>query len=178
MKGGIQVTSVLTQARIAGFFWMVCVAAGIYGAFLARGTHMGQVSLVVAGAAYLVVTVVLYVLLKPVDATLAALAAAFGIVGTATSSDSSYFFGFQCILIGYLVLRSTFLPRVLGALMVLAGIGQVVFVSTLLPSPLHAKLAPIGYVSDAVGEIALALWLLIFGINVARWQTASQRTKP
>ena len=168
-------TSALVQARIAGFFWMICVVAGICGLLVAHGTHLGHDLVLVAGAAYLVVTVVLYVLLRPVDATVSALAAAFGVIGIATTGDSSYYFGFQCILIGYLVLRSTFLPRALGALMMLAGIGQLVFLSTLLPAPLQARLAPIGYISDGIGEIALALWLLIFGIHLAQWQKSSHQ---
>ena len=36
------------------------------------------------------------------------------------------FFGFYCVLIGVLALRSTFLPRVLGVLMAIAGVAYVV----------------------------------------------------
>ena len=48
------------------------------------------------------------------------------------------FFGFYCLLIGYLIFRSTFLPPILGALMAFAGLGWLTFVSARLatyPSP-------------------------------------------
>ena len=35
----------------------------------------------------------------------------------------SVFFGYHCLLISYHILRSTFLPQIIGALMVLAGLG-------------------------------------------------------
>ena len=41
------------------------------------------------------------------------------------------FFGFYCVLLGYLILKSTFLPRIIGALMALAGLGYL----TLLAKP-------------------------------------------
>jgi hypothetical protein len=37
------------------------------------------------------------------------------------------FFGFYCLLIGYLILRSTFLPRILGVLMVFAALAWLTF---------------------------------------------------
>ena len=48
------------------------------------------------------------------------------------------FFGFWCSLIGYLILRSTFLPRMIGMLEVLAGLGYL----TLLWQPLVHYLYP------------------------------------
>lgn len=38
------------------------------------------------------------------------------------SNNGSVFFGFYFLLIGYLVFRSAFLPRILGVLMMLAGV--------------------------------------------------------
>src|SRR5579883_1617603 len=115
-------------------------------------------------------------LLRPVNPIVALLQGAFGIVGIATSGDGSFYFGVQCILIGYLVIESTFLPRTIGVLMVLAGIAQLLFFSTLLPAAFTHKFASIGYVTDGVGEIAMALWLLIMGVNPSRWLAAASRT--
>lgn len=164
--------SPLLQSRVAGAFWILCVIAGIYGYFPGRGTHLGKDAILVAGAAYLVVTLLLYTLLRPVNPSVALVAAGFGFVGIATSGDSSAYFGVQCILVGYLVILSTFLPRTIGVLMILAGLGQLLFFSTLLPEWFTHKYASIGYITDGVGEIGLALWLLFVGVNVARWQTA------
>jgi hypothetical protein len=76
------------------------------------------------------------------------------------------FFGLHCLGVGYLILRSTFLPRIIGALMVLAGFGWLTF---LLP-PLAQSLAPFNMLPGAVGELSLTLWLLVKGVNVQRWQ--------
>lgn len=75
------------------------------------------------------------------------------------------FFGFCCMLVGYLVFASTFLPRVLGVLEFLAGVGYATYVYP----PLANALTPYNLLLG-VGEVTLGLWLLIFGVNVERWQ--------
>ena len=75
------------------------------------------------------------------------------------------FFGFWCIALGALILRSTFLPRILGAGMVLAGLGYAPY----LYPPLATSLYPYN-LALGVGELALVLWLLIRGVDVRRWQ--------
>ena len=75
------------------------------------------------------------------------------------------FFGFYCVLLGYLIFRSEFLPRVVGALMALAGLGYL----TLLAKPLADYIAPYNLLPAALGEISLMLWLLIVGVNAQRW---------
>src|SRR5947209_6692945 len=76
------------------------------------------------------------------------------------------FFGFWCVLIGYLIFRSTFLPRIIGALEVLAGLGYL----TLLWRPLAHYLYPYNLALAGPGEISLLLWLLVVGVNVERWK--------
>ena len=76
------------------------------------------------------------------------------------------FFGFYCVLLGYLILKSTFLPRIIGALMALAGLGYL----TLLAKPLADHLAPYNLLPAALGETSLMLWLLIVGVNSHRWK--------
>ena len=76
------------------------------------------------------------------------------------------FFGFWCALIGYLIFRSTFLPRIIGVLEVLAGLGYL----TLLWRPLAHFLYPYNLALAGPGEISLMLWLLVVGVNVQRWK--------
>jgi hypothetical protein len=63
------------------------------------------------------------------------------------------FFGFWCVLIGYLILRSTFLPRIIAVLEVLAGLGYM----TLLWRPLTHYLYPYNLALAGPGEISLLL---------------------
>ena len=76
------------------------------------------------------------------------------------------FFGGYDLLIGYLAFRSTFIPRAIGVLMMITGLGWLTFI---LP-PLAAQLSPFNVDAGAFGEVAMILWLLIMGINAQRWQ--------
>ena len=75
------------------------------------------------------------------------------------------FFGFFSLVIGYLIFKSTFLPRILGVLMAVAGMGGLIFLS---PS-FGAKYLPCIMAAD-IGEILLILWLLVFAVNAERWK--------
>src|SRR5450759_88812 len=79
------------------------------------------------------------------------------------------FFGFWYVLIGYLIFRSPFLPRVIGALGVVAGIGYL----TLLWQPLAHYLYPYNLALAGPGEISLILWLIVKGVNVNKWKEAA-----
>jgi hypothetical protein len=81
------------------------------------------------------------------------------------------FFGFWLILTGYLILRSTFFPRVIGALLVLDGLGWATF----LWPPLATSLYPVISVVAALAEIPLVLWLLVVGVNAQRWKEQASR---
>ena len=81
------------------------------------------------------------------------------------------FFGVQCISIGYLVARSTFLPHILGILLGIGGTSYVIasFASFLIPSfgaHLVSFVLPVAF----IGEGSLAVWLLVKGVNVQRWK--------
>ena len=76
------------------------------------------------------------------------------------------FFGFWCVLIGYLIFRSAFMPRIIGVLEMLAGVGYL----TLLWQPLAHYLYPYNLALAGPGEISLTLWLLVKGVNEQRWK--------
>ena len=102
---------------------------------------------------------------------LQALALLFLKLNTQAFNIGVVFFAVYCLLIGYLILRSTFLPRILGGLMVLAGLGWLTFLSPPLASYLALYVKGLGFLS----EVSL-LWLLVRGVDAHPAGTAPQRT--
>ena len=81
------------------------------------------------------------------------------------------FFGIHCILIGYLIFRSTFLPRVLGLMLTIGGVGYLSSIlSALIPPAIRAILFPYIMLPAGIAEVSLTLWLIIVGVNVTRWK--------
>jgi uncharacterized protein DUF4386 len=76
------------------------------------------------------------------------------------------FFGFWCALIGVLIVRSSFLPRAIGALEIVAGVGYL----TLIWRPLAHYLYPFNLALAGPGEISLMLWLLVKGVDDRKWE--------
>jgi len=97
---------------------------------------------------------------------LRALALMFLELNTQAVSICLVFFGFYDLLIGYLIFRSAFLPRILGVLMALAGLGWLTFLSP----PVANYLSPYTLVLGFLSELSLMLWLLVRGVNVQRWK--------
>jgi hypothetical protein len=76
------------------------------------------------------------------------------------------FFGFYCLLIGYLILKSTFLPRFVGVAMAFAGLGWLTFVSPALVSSLSRYV----FIPGILGEGCLTVWLLLMGVDAQKWR--------
>jgi len=165
------------KARFAGVVYLLSILTGIFAAF-ATGplAPYGHAANVVGGACYVVVTLLFYEIFKPVNKGLSLLAAIFSLIGCtifilhflhlANSPISPLvFFGFYCLLIGYLIFKSTFLPKALGVLMAFAGVNWLTFISPAFAD----RLSPFNLVPGLIGEGALTLWLLFKGINPQRW---------
>jgi hypothetical protein len=156
------------KARIAGgVYLLVFVTGGL--ALVVRG-GAGSAAGLIAGLLYVAVTWLFYDLFKPVNKRLSLLAASVSLVGIAVGPvlkvNPLPFFGIYCLLIGYLIFRSTFLPRALGALMAFASVGWLTFLSPALATSLY----PYNLVPGIIGEGALTVWLLVFGVDVPRWE--------
>lgn len=86
------------------------------------------------------------------------------------------FFGFHCLVMGYLVYRSGYVPKVLGVMLVVAGVGYLVdsFGRTLLVDyDAYASLFQMAVFLPAfLGELSFALWLLVKGVEWPRGGTA------
>src|SRR3989454_9667269 len=96
---------------------------------------------------------------------LQALALLFLKVNDRGAATALVFFGFYALLTGYLIMRSTFLPRILGVVSVFGGLGWLSF----LYLPLGYRLFPYIAAFGLLGAVALIVLLLVFGVNEQRW---------
>jgi len=80
------------------------------------------------------------------------------------------FFGVSTFLNGYLIFRSAFLPRILGVLSMLGGLGWLTFLYPSLGNQLFMYLILLGL----IGSVSLIVWLLAKGVNVEKWNEASR----
>ncbi len=165
------------MARLAGIFYVINIVTSI--AAMYGGNHLlASIAGPIAAASYAAVSVLFYFLFRPVSRNISLVAVLLSLSIIVYGYISSPHFlpspvnplvydGFYCILIGYLIFRSTFLPRFLGALMALAGLGYI----TLAYPPLGNYLMnPYIFITGGVGEGLLTLWLLVKGVNVQRWK--------
>jgi hypothetical protein len=97
---------------------------------------------------------------------LQALALLFLKVNDRGAAIALVFFGFYALLTGYLIIRSTFLPRILGVPSMLGGLGWLSF----LYPPLGYRLFPYVVAIALLGAASLIFWLLVFGVNEQRWK--------
>jgi hypothetical protein len=167
------------RARVTGTVYLFYFLTAVFGAFL-DSRHLVVYSYLVNAisvALYIAVTLLFYYLFKPVNRSVSLIAAFFSLLGciftafslfniTALSTISPLvFFGPFCMLIGYLILRSNFLPGILGVLMILAGIGWLAYLS-----PLGNYLSLYIKILGILAEASLMLWLIVMGVNARRWK--------
>lgn len=222
-----------TLARMTGAFYLLLLIGGIVAqglisnrlvssrdAALTATNILAQPKLYALGygvfliemASQLVVTTLLFVLLRPVDRTAALLSLVFGLVGATiktlarafyymplvvlggaglgelsasqlqalslllikinnhTANMSLVFLGVSTALQGYLIVKSTFLPRLLGIVSMVSGLGWLVY----LYPPLASRFFYVLVILAMVGLLLTSGWLLVRGVDEERWRAQAR----
>ena len=163
------------SARTAGVLYLVAVLTAVFAEFIAPGKLGTPVAVVVPICCYAGVTLLLYSILKPVNRGVAAAALLFGLVGLGFEAFQLQLrdvnvgmtcHGVYCLLIGYLMFRSVFLPRVLGVLMAVGGLLWLIYLSPSLAKSFSPWNSAVGLIAEALPM----LWLLVMGVDVQRWR--------
>jgi hypothetical protein len=175
------------KARMAGVLFLLLVLTAAFTEFFARGGLSFAVTLaagLIEVSCMIAVTLLLYDIFKSVDRRLSLLAAFFNFVALTLEllqflphgvNIGLGFHGFYWILISYLIFKSIFLPRILSALPVIAGLCWLTFLST----PLANYLSPYNLALALFVEASVFLWLLVMGLNVTKGEkNASRLAKP
>jgi len=240
-----RITEISTRkaARVAGLGYLIIIIAGIFAEFFVRANlivpgdaattannimasawlfRIGIASDLIMLMCDVVLALALYVLLIPVNRSLALLAAFFRLVHAAIYginllnlffvlkllSGAGYltvfetdqlhalvllflsghgtgyliglvFFGFHCFVLGYLVFKSGYFPRILGVLLMFASFGYLIdsFANFLLPNYENYRtiFSLVVFVPAFVGELSFCLWLLLKGINEQRTPIATKQ---
>ena len=84
------------------------------------------------------------------------------------------FFGFSTVITGWLIIRSTYFPRILGWIAVVGGIGWLTFLWPPLGYRFNLYIAAVAL----LGSLATIIWMIAYGVNEERWyQQASRQRK-
>ncbi|MBO0702335.1 MAG: DUF4386 domain-containing protein [Candidatus Dormibacteraeota bacterium] len=200
--GALGLVNIVGGAFAIGIVPALLVVAGDPAATV-HNIHLHELLYRSGLAAHLVITVtnvpaavLWYGLIKVVSRRLALLDLALSLVATAVEaasllnrtelnalSTSAYnfytvFYGLDFLVVGYLVFRSTFLPRAIGVLLAIDGLGYIVssFAGILAPG-FAAHLSPWIQLPIVPAEGGFALWLLLAGVNVERWKERARTVR-
>lgn len=170
--------SARARARIGGVFYLLDLVTSVIGDTVLHGTPLGLAADRFATVCYVIVTVVLFSLLRVINMTLAIFMASFSLLalmtwtfgqlvwnGSATAAGN-VIFGVYLVIAGFLIYRSTFMPRIVGAALAPGGLGLLTYVSPRLVGHIY----PYNAIPALVGETSLMLWLVLVGINLQRWE--------
>jgi hypothetical protein len=162
------------RARMAGALYVFSVLSAVFFELFLHG-RMGYAANLIQISGMVAVTLLSYFIFKAVNRSLSLLAASFNLVGLTFEAlqlnpqgvnIAVVFHGIFCILIGYLIYRSTFLPRILGVLIAFGGLSWLTYLSP----PLANDLSPYNLACGLLGEASVFLWLLVAGVKVQRWK--------
>lgn len=218
-------------AKAAGFLYLVSIIAGGFAEAFVRGGltvygnaaataqnilaseqmyRLGFIADLVCIICSIFLSLIFYILFKPVNRNFSLLALIFSTVATAVMAvnllnqqapllllhNSSYLkafnieqlqtqslfylnlqsqgynislllFAFYFPIIGYLVYKSNFLPRILGIIYTLAGVGYLAnSLAWFLAPHLASYLFPYVLLPAFIGEVSMSLWLIFKGVKV------------
>jgi hypothetical protein len=162
------------KARMAGVLSLLSLLTAAFTELYVRG-RLNIAGGLIAIAGMVAVTLLVYDLFRPVNRSLSLLAAFFSLVALTFEAlrwqpqgvnIAIVFVGVYCLLIGYLIFQSTFLPRILGVLMAFGGLGWLTYMSP----PLVNYLSPYNLALGILGQESVMLWLLVMGVDVQRWK--------
>lgn len=166
-------------ARTAGWWYVANIVTGATAAVLSmrKMQALGNTANLLATIAYAVVTVLLFQLFRPVSKRISLVAAFCSFLGCIAAFIDMFgylpkqisplmFFGAYCLCLGYLIMRSWFLPRILGVFLAIGGLGWLTFA---VPS-LSKQIFPYNMGPGIISETLFTLWLVIRGLNEVRWQ--------
>jgi hypothetical protein len=166
-------------ARLTGALYLAYFATTIITTIVESHIPkaIGTAGNLLAYVLYAITSLLFYNLFKPVDRRLSLVAALVSLAGCVVGSlglfnlpayhiNVLYFFGPYCLLLGILILGSKFLPRILGALMVLAGLGWLLFLIPAVAKHIGTGIEALGVLAEGL----LMLWLVAMGVNVQKWQ--------
>jgi hypothetical protein len=90
-------------------------------------------------------------------------------VNYAAETMAMVFFGLNSLVMGYLLFSSTFLPRALGILSFVGGLGWMIYLYEPAAARLESYIVGVG----VIGALATVVWLLVYGVNEQRWYEQS-----
>lgn len=141
-------------ALLAAFFGLVSTATFAGAQLLYFGS-----SLILGGADYLKT-------FSPDQLyTLALLSVKYSSIG---SGIFMVFYGTASFIRGYLIYRSDFLPKFLGVLLMLGGLGFIMRNFLLVLAPAYAS--SYFYAPMFLGGLSLTGWFIFKGVDVAKWE--------
>lgn len=217
-------------ARAAGFLYLISIISGgfaevfvrseltVYGNAIKTAQNIlaseqmyrfGLVADLVCILCSTFLSIIFYILFKPVNKNLSLLALVFSIIATAVMAvnllnqlapllllhNSSYqetfsiqqlqtlslfflnfqsqgynislfLFAFYFPIIGYLIYKSDFLPRILGIIYTFAGVGYLAnSLAWFLFPQLAVYLFPYVLLPAFIGEVSMSIWLIVKGVQ-------------
>src|ERR1051326_1656252 len=159
--------TIMNTGRLAGAFYLRALRTGILAPPVPARMETANM---IATLCYIGVTVLFYRLFTPVNRSVSLVAALFSAAGCVLALlrglhlarvpvNELAVFGCYCILIGYLIFKSGFMPKAIGVLLVVGGVSWLTF-----GWPALARaLSPFNYAPGILAEGLLTIWLLAFG---------------